>query len=67
MKDISLVRLLPMEPKVPFISLRKIAAVLSILALIASVFLFSTRNLNYGIDFTGGTVLEIDTLSLIHI
>ncbi len=61
MKDISLVRLLPMEPKVPFISLRKIAAVLSILALIASVFLFTSRNLNYGIDFTGGTVLEIDT------
>lgn len=61
MKDISLVRLLPMEPKVPFISARKIAAVLSILALIASVFLFTSRNLNYGIDFTGGTVLEVDT------
>ena len=61
MKDISLVKLLPIEPKVPFISLRMIAAVLSILALIASVFLFSTRGLNYGIDFTGGTVVEIDT------
>ncbi len=61
MKDISLVRLLPMEPKVPFISLRLIAAVLSVIGLIASVFLFSTRNLNYGIDFTGGTVLEIDS------
>lgn len=61
MKDISLVRMLPMEPKVPFINLRKIAAALSVLAIIASIFLFSTRGLNYGIDFTGGTVIEIDT------
>ena len=60
MKDISLVRILPMEPKVPFINVRKIAGVLSILAIIASIFLFATRGLNYGIDFTGGTVIEID-------
>lgn len=61
MRDISLVKFLPKEPKVPFISARKVAAVLSVLALIASVFLFTTKGLNYGIDFTGGTVLEIDT------
>jgi len=61
MKDISLVRLLPINPTVPFISLRFVAFVLSIIALIASVFLFTTRGLNYGIDFTGGTVIEIDT------
>jgi len=60
MKDISLVKILPMEPKVPFINLRVIAAILSVIALIASVFLFSTRGLNYGIDFTGGTVIELD-------
>ncbi|MBC6411636.1 MAG: protein translocase subunit SecF [Hyphomonadaceae bacterium] len=61
MRDISLVKLLPVEPRVPFISLRMAAAVLSTLALIASAFLFATRNLNYGIDFTGGTILEVDT------
>jgi preprotein translocase SecF subunit len=61
MKDISLVRILPQSPGVPFIGARKIAAALSILAIIASIFLFSTRGLNYGIDFTGGTVIEIDT------
>jgi len=68
MKDISLVKLLPMEPKVPFINLRVIAAIISVIAIIASViaiiasiFLFTTRGLNYGIDFTGGTVIEIDT------
>jgi len=60
MKDISLVKILPIEPKVPFISARKIAAVLSILAVIGSIFLFTTKNLNYGIDFTGGIVAEMD-------
>ena len=61
MRDISLVRFLPIEPRVPFISGRKIAAILSVLAVIASIFMFVTKGLNYGIDFTGGTVLEIDT------
>ncbi|WP_427451177.1 protein translocase subunit SecF [Litorimonas sp. WD9-15] len=61
MKDISLVRFLPMVPRVPFIKVRMIAAVLSVLAIIASVVLFSTKGLNYGIDFTGGTVIELDT------
>ncbi len=60
MRDISMVKLLPIEPKVPFLSARKIAAVLSVLAIIASVFLFSTRGLNYGIDFTGGVVAVVD-------
>ena len=60
MKDISLVRILPMEPKVPFINMRVIAAALSIMAIIASLVLFSVRGLNYGIDFTGGTVIELD-------
>lgn len=61
MKDISLVKLLPIEPRVPFIKGRIVAAIISILAIIASIFLFTTKGLNYGIDFTGGTVIEIDT------
>ncbi len=61
MRDISLVKFLPNEPKVPFINLRMFAAILSIIAIIGSIFLFTTRGLNYGIDFTGGTVLEVDT------
>jgi len=61
MKDISLVKILPMEPKVPFINMRVVAAILSVMAIIASVFFISTKGLNYGIDFTGGTVIEIDT------
>lgn len=61
MKDISLVRFLPKEPRVPFINVRMFAAVLSVIAIIASIALFMTRGLNYGIDFTGGNVIEIDT------
>ncbi len=61
MKDISLIRLLPETTNVPFFGVRKIAGVLSILAIFASIFLFMTKGLNYGIDFTGGTVIEIDT------
>jgi len=60
MKDISLVRMLPKEPTVPFINMRMIAAALSVIAIIASLVLFSVRGLNYGIDFTGGTVIELD-------
>ncbi len=58
MFDISLVKYLPKGTKIPFINVRWIAMALSILAIIGSIFLFSTRNLNYGIDFTGGTVWE---------
>ncbi len=63
MKDISLVRILPQEPRVPFIKLRVIAAILSVIAVIASAVLFSTKGLNYGIDFTGGTVIEIGSVT----
>lgn len=58
MFDISLVRYLPKDTNVPFIKVRLIAMVLSVLAIIASIFLFTTKNLNYGLDFKGGTVWE---------
>ena len=58
MLDISLVKYLPKGTKIPFISMRWIAMALSIVGIIGSIFLFSTKNLNYGIDFTGGTVWQ---------
>jgi len=60
MKDISLVKLLPQEPKVPFINLRVFAGICSVILVIVSLFLFLTKGLNYGIDFTGGVVAEMD-------
>ncbi len=58
MFDISLVRHLPKNTTIPFLKVRMVAAVLSLLAIIASIFLFTTKNLNYGLDFKGGTVWE---------
>lgn len=58
MFDISLVRYLPKDTKIPFLKVRLVAMALSLLAIIASIFLFSTKNLNYGLDFKGGTVWE---------
>ena len=58
MFDISLVKAFPEQTKVPFIKARIIAGIVSILAVIASLFLFFTNGLNYGIDFKGGAVVE---------
>lgn len=44
---------------VNFMGQRKIAAVLSILLIIGSIFSLSTQGLNFGLDFTGGTLVEV--------
>lgn len=44
---------------IPFMNWRRVAAVISIVAFILSVFFIVTRGLNLGVDFTGGTVLEV--------
>lgn len=59
MRDISMVKLLPVEPRVPFLKLRIVAGVLSALAVVASLTLFFTKGLNYGLDFTGGVVTTV--------
>jgi preprotein translocase SecF subunit len=49
----------PHGTKIPFVSMRNIAFILSGIAMIASIALFSTKGLNYGIDFIGGTSIEV--------
>lgn len=44
---------------IPFMSWRKYANILSLMTFILAVFFISTKGLNLGVDFTGGTVLEI--------
>ena len=44
---------------IDFLGKRKIAVVLSILVITASIFSLFTRGLNFGVDFTGGVVLEV--------
>lgn len=43
-----------------FMGLRKVASVLSITLLVASVVLLAVRGLNLGMDFTGGTSVEFE-------
>ena len=44
---------------IPFLKYRKIAAIISILTFVMAFFFLFQKGLNYGVDFTGGTIIEI--------
>ena len=46
-------------PKIDFMAWHKLGFALSLLLTLASIVLFSTVGLNYGIDFKGGTLIEV--------
>lgn len=52
-------QILPNLTNINFIGSRKIAAAFSIILIIASLYSLVTQNLNYGIDFSGGTKIEL--------
>jgi preprotein translocase subunit SecF len=54
-------KLVPADTAVKFVSLRLVAYALSSLLVIASIGLFFSNGLNFGIDFRGGTMIEIGT------
>lgn len=53
--------LVPADINLAFVAKRKIFFVFSALLVAASVFMFISKGLNYGIDFKGGIMLEIRT------
>jgi preprotein translocase subunit SecF len=51
--------LFPSNSKVDFLGWRKISIALSIVLVIVSLALITTRGLNYALDFTGGVLVEV--------
>ncbi|MGY6533124.1 protein translocase subunit SecF [Glycocaulis sp.] len=61
LSNLALVRYLPVETNFGFIRMRVGAFILSLTLIIGSVVAFFTLGLNLGIDFRGGTAIEIST------
>lgn len=51
--------LFPVDSKFNFMRFRYVALTVSVILLIAAVFAFFVRGLNYDLDFTGGTLIEV--------
>jgi preprotein translocase subunit SecF len=52
-------QLLRIKETVNFMSYRKIAMVLSVILMLASIASLTINKLNFGLDFTGGTLIEV--------
>ncbi|MGH1422724.1 MAG: protein translocase subunit SecF [Hyphomonas sp.] len=55
-----LLKFWPAKTEVKFMSLRTIGLVCSVFLIAASAFFLTTRGLNFGVDFAGGTVMELE-------
>jgi preprotein translocase subunit SecF len=52
-------QILQLKDTVNFMNYRKVAMIFSALLMIASVYSLATNKLNFGLDFTGGTLIEV--------
>lgn len=44
---------------IPFMSYGRLTTTISLVTFVLAIFFLATRGLNYGVDFTGGTVMEV--------
>ncbi|MHB8415736.1 MAG: protein translocase subunit SecF, partial [Acidiferrobacteraceae bacterium] len=44
---------------IPFMRYARVTTIISALTFMAAVWMLATRGLNLGVDFTGGTVMEV--------
>ncbi|MBU6459866.1 MAG: protein translocase subunit SecF [Proteobacteria bacterium] len=51
--------LLHIKKDIPFMRYAHVTAVISLLTFVAAVFFLYTRGLNFAVDFTGGTVMQV--------
>jgi len=58
-----LVNYIPFDTKIPFMSVRKYAFAFSIITSLATVALFTTMSMNLGVDFRGGSLIEVQAKS----
>jgi preprotein translocase subunit SecF len=56
-----LIKLLPEKTNLDFVGFARAAGILSIVAVLATAVMLFKPGLNFGIDFKGGTVLELNT------
>jgi protein-export membrane protein, SecD/SecF family len=52
---------IPPDTKIPFMRWRHYYLVFSVVLIVGSILLFAIRGLNFGIDFSGGILLEVRT------
>ncbi|MSO70156.1 MAG: protein translocase subunit SecF [Alphaproteobacteria bacterium] len=54
-------RMIPDGTKIPFMGTHRIWMAVSLLLCAAAIVLMFTKTLNFGVDFTGGILMEVDT------
>ena len=57
----------PQKTNLSFMNLRLIGAVVSAVLIASSIFFLATRGLNFGVDFAGGTVMELEQTDTITV